>query len=204
MVYADKKPEVSKLQALHSDPASILFLDIETTGLSHYYDQITLLGWSIGGSYEVALPWDSTDRLRDALAQASVLVTFNGTLFDLRFLRRDHPDVALPSFHIDLRYLARRAKLVGGQKVIERTLGIDLRQGLEEVDGRMAVIVPRLASVSNCHAVGFSGRISAGKTTASKLLENRGLAYLSTSSGRGIPSLAKESDLHSPEPARQC
>lgn len=136
-----KRREDPKLQALRADPAKILFLDIETTGLSHYYDKITLLGWSIGNSYEVALPWDSTERFRQALQDATVLVTFNGTLFDLRFLRRDHPDVTIPSFHVDLRYLAKRAKLTGGQKFIERTLGIDLRQGLEEVDGRMAVIL---------------------------------------------------------------
>lgn len=130
-----------KLQALLAAPSSVLFLDIETTGLSHYYDQITLLGWSVGSSYEVALPWESTDRFRKALKHASALVTFNGTLFDLRFLRREFPDIAVPEFHVDLRYLAKRANLTGGQKRIEKILGINVRQGLEEVDGRVAVVL---------------------------------------------------------------
>ncbi len=30
-------------------PDLVLFLDVETTGLSHYYDEITIVGWSIGG-----------------------------------------------------------------------------------------------------------------------------------------------------------
>lgn len=130
-----------RLQALLAAPSNVLFLDIETTGLSHYYDHITLLGWSVGQSYEVALPWESTERFKKALKEAAALVTFNGTLFDLRFLRREFPDVDVPQFHVDLRYLAKRANLTGGQKKIEKLLGINLRQGLEEVDGRMAVVL---------------------------------------------------------------
>jgi uncharacterized protein YprB with RNaseH-like and TPR domain len=33
----------------HEYPQDVLFLDIETTGLSHYYDEITVIGWSMGG-----------------------------------------------------------------------------------------------------------------------------------------------------------
>src|SRR5437763_946302 len=36
-----------------SFPLKTMFLDIETTGLSRYYDTITLVGWSMGGEYQV-------------------------------------------------------------------------------------------------------------------------------------------------------
>jgi uncharacterized protein YprB with RNaseH-like and TPR domain len=32
-----------------SYPDQVLFLDIETTGLSHYYDEITVVGWAFNG-----------------------------------------------------------------------------------------------------------------------------------------------------------
>lgn len=35
-------------------PKDVLFLDIETTGLSLYYDQITMVGWSLGKQYEAS------------------------------------------------------------------------------------------------------------------------------------------------------
>src|ERR1043165_10310632 len=34
-------------------PSQTLFLDIETTGLSRYYDSITIVGWSMGSKYDV-------------------------------------------------------------------------------------------------------------------------------------------------------
>ena len=68
-----KPPRDPRLQALLAQPSRVLFLDIETTGLSHYYDKITLLGWSVGQSYEVAFPWESTDRFKRALQEAVAL-----------------------------------------------------------------------------------------------------------------------------------
>ena len=41
-----------------SFPAKTLFLDIETTGLSQYYDAITVVGWSIDDEYELFIQGD--------------------------------------------------------------------------------------------------------------------------------------------------
>src|SRR5665811_1231 len=51
-------------------PRETVFLDIETTGLSRYYDYITLVGWSIGEEYGVHVRGDSNTQLHSALAQA--------------------------------------------------------------------------------------------------------------------------------------
>jgi predicted nuclease with RNAse H fold/dephospho-CoA kinase len=124
-----------------SDPSKVIFLDVETTGLSWYYDELTLVGWSIGEQYQVYVAGDEPTSLFSALAAATSLVTFNGTLFDLRFLKKTFGEFPLPRHHIDLRYLAKRVGLTGGQKAIERTLGLSARVGLEDVDGAAAVIL---------------------------------------------------------------
>lgn len=40
-----------RLTSALADPAKVLFLDVETTGLSWFYDQLTIVGWAIDDSY---------------------------------------------------------------------------------------------------------------------------------------------------------
>lgn len=129
------------IAAVVSGDARIIFLDVETTGLSWFYDQITIVGWAFEGEYKVLLKGEDPAPLLRDLSAANALVTFNGTLFDLRFLRKTFGDVALPETHLDLRFLARRAGLTGGQKSIERELKVDFRGGLSELDGAAAVLL---------------------------------------------------------------
>jgi predicted nuclease with RNAse H fold/dephospho-CoA kinase len=128
------------LRAVSSD-MSVMFLDIETTGLSRYYDQITLVGYMIDGRYHVHISGDDPAPLLAALDAADTLVTFNGTLFDVPFLLQTFADAVVPAIHVDLRYATRRLGLSGGQKVLEQHLGIDVREGLGDVDGAEAVIL---------------------------------------------------------------
>ena len=122
-------------------PEHVLFLDIETTGLSLYYDEVTVIGWSFGGQAKTIIKGEDPGPLQDDAVQAKALVTFNGKCFDAKFIKRDFPEIALPEPHIDLRYLCRRVDLTGGQKAIEKELGIGLRGGLEDMDGAAAVIL---------------------------------------------------------------
>ena len=131
----------ARLATILTQNARVLFLDIETTGLSWFYDEITIIGWAIGGEYKVLVKGEDPAPLLQDLASATVLITFNGTLFDLRFLRKTFGNIALPPTHVDLRYLARRIGLAGGQKSIERELMVDFRGELEDVDGAAAVLL---------------------------------------------------------------
>jgi len=128
------------LSALEN-PNRVLFLDVETTGLSRYYDDVTLVGWLLGGVYHVHVAGDDPELLLSALHGASALVTFNGTLFDMGFLKKTFRGLEFPSVHADLRYLAKRVGLTGGQKAIEKQLGIFVRGGVEDVDGPQAVLL---------------------------------------------------------------
>jgi predicted nuclease with RNAse H fold/dephospho-CoA kinase len=130
-----------RLGSALADPSRVVFLDVETTGLSWFYDELTMVGWVCGGSYELHIAGGDPAPLLEALKAAHTLVTFNGTLFDLRFLRKTLGELALPPVHIDLRYLAKRVGLVGGQKAIERAIGLPDRVGLESMDGAEAVLL---------------------------------------------------------------
>lgn len=122
-------------------PRETLFLDIETTGLSWYYDRITLVGWSVGGKFDFLIAGESPDKLFSAIANAKVLVTFNGTMFDLPFLKRTYPELHFPPIHVDLRFLAKRVGLTGGQKEIERKLKLHRGKNIEQVIGENAPIL---------------------------------------------------------------
>jgi uncharacterized protein YprB with RNaseH-like and TPR domain/predicted nuclease with RNAse H fold/dephospho-CoA kinase len=122
-------------------PQETLFLDIETTGLSIYYDHLTLVGWSLGRYYGVYFRGQETGGLLDVLNSAKAIVTFNGSLFDLPFLRKTFPDFYLPPIHIDLRFLARRVGLTGGQKNIEPQIGFRRPELVREMEGESAPIL---------------------------------------------------------------
>jgi uncharacterized protein YprB with RNaseH-like and TPR domain/predicted nuclease with RNAse H fold len=137
-----ERPKSSRsFDPLFVQPSGVMFLDIETTGLSRHYDYITLIGYEMGGEYHVLLAGDDPAHFLDSLARASSVVTFNGSGFDLPFLEASYANLRWPKHHIDLRYACRRAGYVGGQKAIEKELGIVCREGFEGVDGAMAVIL---------------------------------------------------------------
>ena len=124
-----------------SFPNKTLFLDIETTGLSKYYDTITLVGWSIGKDYGVYLQGDSDASFRQALEKAEIIVTFNGSLFDIPFLKQKVSDLKIPQCHVDLRFLAKRVGLSGGQKIIENILGVQRPRKVSNVIGETAPLL---------------------------------------------------------------
>ncbi len=131
----------NQLALCTSFPDRILFLDIETTGLSHFYDEITIVGWTFGGTARTLLKGQDPSPLVKDAARAKALVTFNGIRFDTKFIAKELPQVTLPETHIDLMYLCRRVGLKGGQKAIEKELGIRVRANLAEMDGAAAVVL---------------------------------------------------------------
>ncbi len=122
-------------------PEDVMFLDIETTGLSRYYDQITLIGWSFLNEYNVYYKGLDTDKLEKAFKRAKVVVTFNGSLFDLPFIKNEFPELEIPVCHIDLRFFAKRFGYSGGQKKIEEEIGFQRSIEAENVSGEIAPIL---------------------------------------------------------------
>lgn len=139
--FADRLDRQEHFRIALSLPSEVIFLDIETTGLSRYYDIITVVGWSLGDEKGFFVRGGDIAPLKAALSAAKMVVTFNGTLFDLPFIQHELPELVIPAVHVDLRFLARRAGLTGGQKEIERILGVTRDAGVLEVGGEMAPVL---------------------------------------------------------------
>ena len=137
--FKERLPRREHYRIAASLPGRCLFLDIESTGLSRYYDQVTLVGWSVGSRYEALIDPKETCRLERDLVAHPIVMTFNGTLFDLPFLssrlNTDWSDIT----HVDLRYLSKRAGLTGGQKKIELAIGFNRDTGLDGMSGAEAI-----------------------------------------------------------------
>lgn len=125
---------------VYSFPEDVMFLDIETTGLSTVYHYITMAGWIMNGKYDCWLQGTDPEKFLKAFQSARMIVTFNGIRFDSRFL--DHAfqtDVFSKKPQLDLMYLCRRFGLCGGQKEIERAVGFTRPDDLRETDGKEAI-----------------------------------------------------------------
>ena len=119
------------------------YLDIETTGLSRYYADLTVIGIALeksrkcqvvqlieGDLYE--------EKLLESLEGVDEIYTYNGSRFDLPFIKAKlGADLKLCFKHTDLMYDCWRHNLKGGLKAVERLL--DIYRNLTGVDGYMAV-----------------------------------------------------------------
>ncbi len=122
-------------------PDKTLFLDIETTGLSQYYDKITLIGTFDGKRIKTFVRGNNLGEIVQYLQDYQLLVTFNGKLFDMPFIKKEFPEVVIPPVHIDLRYLLRSLGVTGPLKEIERKLAIRRAEDVQEVNGREATVL---------------------------------------------------------------
>jgi hypothetical protein len=113
-----------------------IYLDIETDGLGRYSD-VTVIGLYDGYDTKLMIKDINLDvyALKKILSQYKILVTFNGSVFDVPFLEKRYPGV-IPSIpHFDLRFCCDRVGLKGGLKEVERKLGIKRNKIVEDLYG---------------------------------------------------------------------
>ncbi len=118
-----------------------VYLDIETTGLSPVFDSVTMVGLYDGRRYKVFVEGDNLQDLPAHLRDYSVVITFNGAGFDLKFLKLAFPDLALPPVHIDLRWVTRRLGMKGGLKSVEERMGLSRPASVENLTGYDATVL---------------------------------------------------------------
>jgi hypothetical protein len=82
---------------------------------------------------------ENLEELPAYLRHYGLLVTFNGSRFDVPFLEATFPQFVAPPVHIDLRFLLYRLGHAGGLKRIEARLGLGDRSGVEGIGGLDAV-----------------------------------------------------------------
>jgi uncharacterized protein YprB with RNaseH-like and TPR domain len=118
------------------------FLDIETTGMDAESSIVTVIGLHTPkyGSRVFIDGWNLSE-FAGFIREFDILVTFNGTSFDIPFLKTAFYDLVLPPAHIDLRWLARSVGLLGGLKEVERHIGISRPVAVSDLSGFDAVIL---------------------------------------------------------------
>lgn len=115
------------------------FIDIETTGLSRIYHDITMCGILDIEGYRAYIRNDNLDDLVTDLREYKVLVTFNGIRFDIPFMEYDLGFIGDDFAHIDLMEVMRPLGFTGGLKAIEKKLGLDRGDDISRLDGRDAI-----------------------------------------------------------------
>jgi len=118
---------------------SIAYLDIETTGLDSWGNEITTIALYDGKFVFTYVQGQNLDDFKKEVKRFKVLVTYNGRCFDVPFIE-SYFGIKLNQVHIDLRYLLRSLGYTGGLKGCERKAGID-RGDLDGLDGYSAVLL---------------------------------------------------------------
>lgn len=101
-----------------------VFLDIETSGGYQGLDEITVIGLYDGRKVQTFVNGRNLEDFEEALASFPLVITFNGSCFDLPYLKKWFRHIALPPAHIDLRFVLKKLGLRGGLKSIERQVGL--------------------------------------------------------------------------------
>ncbi|MDY6817840.1 MAG: ribonuclease H-like domain-containing protein [Halobacteriales archaeon] len=136
--FEQRLPTASQWRLYGNFRAETCFFDIETTGLDPDRDEVTVVSFYDGTETTTLVSGRdlTTESLQAALADVSLLVSFNGKQFDVPFLERNFA-LSIDRPHLDLMYPCRQLDLTGGLKSIEQELGID--RDRPDLSGRDAV-----------------------------------------------------------------
>lgn len=118
-----------------------VFLDIETSGGYEGLDEITVIGLYDGRKVQTFVNGRNLDDFEQALAPFPLVITFNGSCFDLPYLKQWFRHLALPPAHIDLRFVLRKLGLRGGLKSIEEQVGLFRDPTVAGLNGFDAVLL---------------------------------------------------------------
>lgn len=135
--FSDLLPTTEHWRLFREFSDNVAYIDIETTGLSPDFSEITTIALYNGKEIKTWSKSMGFLRFRNEIAKYDLLVTFNGKGFDVPFIEQ-YFEIELRQSHIDLRYVLASLGYSGGLKACEHALGLS-REELEGVDGSIAV-----------------------------------------------------------------
>ena len=124
--FMNKLPTTETWRLYDSFKQETVFLDIETSSATNINSYLTVIGLFDGINTKIMIRDVNLNikELKKELTKYKLIVTFNGSTFDIPYLNKKYPDL-LPNIpHIDLRHLCNKIELKGGLKQIEQKLGI--------------------------------------------------------------------------------
>lgn len=142
-------PATVKWRAFEPLRAQTLYVDIETDGITN---AITVLGIYDGQRYEAYVADENLEAGLARLEAAAVVVTYNGTGFDMPIIRAHFPHNLFNHIHIDLMWPLRKLGYRGGLKSIEKQLGLARGEETATLSGWDAVWLWRQHRQGSCEA----------------------------------------------------
>ena len=118
---------------------TVVYLDIESTGLEPTYADITTIALYDGKSIRYYINGQNLDDFKTDIQDYQLIVTYNGKTFDVPFINH-YFGIELNHAHIDLRYVLASLGYKGGLKRCEAAFGID-RGDVSGIDGFFAVLL---------------------------------------------------------------
>ncbi len=118
---------------------STAYLDIETTGLTSWENEITTIALYDGSLIQYFVNGRNLNDFPAQIARYKVIITYNGKCFDIPFIE-NYFKIRVSHAHIDLRYILAGLGYKGGLKGCEAHLGIS-RGDLTDIDGFFAVLL---------------------------------------------------------------
>jgi hypothetical protein len=117
---------------LHEFASGAAFIDVELDGWGMYSEPV-VVGILAHGTFNSFVKGVnlSTEAVLRKLGDAEMLVSYNGTRHDIHYIHRIIPDIEIRYPAVDLVDMAKKAKLFGGLKAVERRFDIRRSQLVE-------------------------------------------------------------------------
>ena len=138
LYFHDNLPSKERWRMFGTFYKSVAYIDIETTGLYGADDIITTIALYDGDTIKHYIHGKNLDDFKNDIKQYKLLVTYNGTNFDLPFIR-NFLGISMNYAHIDLRYILQGLGYTGGLKGCERQIGFTRNDIVTDIDGKFAV-----------------------------------------------------------------
>lgn len=131
--FMDRLPQTEMWRLYNFFRDEAVFLDIETSGVKRH-DDITVFGIFDGIDTKIMIKNINLDYniLKEVLTGYKLIVTFNGSSFDIPFIKKRYPGLLpnIPNF--DINSIVHKAGLSGGLKEIEKKLGVKRNRIIEK------------------------------------------------------------------------